>query len=131
MLVGAGVVTGRWGSQIFFKAGNSEVKWLGTYQNISSGASIQLLSITNDGYLVKQSGASYTQITGASFASGSVVNASQLGNNLYVVSDSLNYTKYDGSSLTTYTPISRPSVATSAVSFWIITFSQAIVSLKT
>lgn len=117
MLVGSGVVTGRWGSQIFFKAGNSEVKWLGTYQNISSGASIQLLSITNDGYLVKQSGASYTQITGASFASGSVVNASQLGNNLYVVSDSLNYTKYDGSSLTTYTPISRPSVATSAVSF--------------
>jgi hypothetical protein len=117
MLIGAGVVTGRWGSQIYFKAGNSEVTWMGTYQNISSSASIQLLATTNDGYLVKQSGASYTQITGASFASGSVISGSQLGNNLYIVSDTLNYTKYDGSVLTTYTSISRPSVSVSAASF--------------
>lgn len=117
MLIGAGVVTGRWGSQTYYKAGDSEVNWMGTFKNISSGVSVQLLSITNDGYLVKQSNASYIQITGASFASGSITNGSQLGNNLYFVNEGVNFTKYNGTNLTTYTPISVPSVATSAVSF--------------
>lgn len=116
MLIGSGVVTGRWGSRPFFDAGNSEVTWMGTFQNISSGASIQLLAVTNDGYLVKQSGTSATVITGASFASGTVTNGTQLGNNLYVVNENVNFTKYNGTALTTYNAISSPSVATNAVS---------------
>ena len=117
MLTGAGVVTGRWGSQIYFKAGNTEVNWLGSFHNLSSNASIQLLAITNDGYMVKQSGASYSQITGVSFASGSVTNGTQLGNNLYIVNENINFSKYNGTNITTYTPISTPSVSASAVSY--------------
>lgn len=110
MLVGAGVVTGRWGSQTYFSAGSGYIRDLNVYQNIQN-ATNELLAVTDRGFLVKKSGTSNTIITGASFASGAIISSAQLGNNMYYASDSTNFTKYDGTNLSVYTGISRPSLS--------------------
>ena len=113
-LIGKGIITGRWGSDTYFLAGSGEVKILDTYQNIQSGASA-LIALTDSGYLVKKSGASYSIIAGASFASGCIASGVQLGNNYYIASSSNNLTRYDGTNLIPYTGISAPVI--SGVSF--------------
>ncbi len=108
MLVGEGVVTGRWGSRTYFDAGGEEILMLTNYNNLSTGAN-EILVSTNAGYLYKKSGMSIAQIGGASFASGATMNSTQIGNNQYIVSTSTNLTKYDGTNLVTYNGISRPT----------------------
>ena len=68
MLIGEGVVTGRWGSRTYFTASSgNRINMLSRYENLSSGAN-ELLVFTNDGYLRKKSGASATIISGASLS---------------------------------------------------------------
>ena len=110
MLIGNGIVTGRWGSQTYFSAGSGYIRDLNKYENIQT-ATNELLAITDRGFLVKKSGTSSTIITGASFASGAVISSTQLGNNMYFASDSTNFTKYDGTNLSVYTGISRPTLS--------------------
>lgn len=109
MLVGEGVVTGRWGSRTYFSTGSTTIRMLEKYENIQTGAN-ELLVVTDSGYLRKKSGISTTLITGASFASGSITNSTQIANYQYIVSENTNLTRYDGTNLTTYTGISRPSL---------------------
>ena len=116
MLIGKGVVTSRWGSEKFFQAGTGDVKYIDVYNNIQTSTK-ELLAITDAGYLVKQSGASYSVITGASFASGAVVSFTQIGNYEYIASSSNNLTRYNGTTMSVFTPISSPSLPTSGVSF--------------
>jgi hypothetical protein len=110
MLIGKGIVTGRWGSENYFLAGSGNVKLLDEYNNVQTSQS-DLLAITDSGYLVKKSNASFTIITGASFASGAVVSGTQLGNNYYVVSDSTNLVRYNGSNLIPYSGVSAPVIS--------------------
>jgi hypothetical protein len=110
MLIGKGVVTSRWGSETFFNAGSGDVKYMDVYNNIDT-SSRDLLALTDAGYLVKQSGASYSIITGASFASGCVASFTQIGNYEYIASSSNNLSRYDGTSISTYTAISRPTIS--------------------
>ena len=110
MLIGKGVITGRWGSDKFFLAGTGNVKLVDEYNNVTSGQS-DLLAITDEGYMVKKSSASYSIITGASFASGAIVSGTQLGNNYYVVSNSTNLVKYNGTNLIPYIGISSPTIS--------------------
>lgn len=110
MLIGKGVVTGRWGSEDFFTAGSGNVKLIDEYNNVQTGQS-DLLAITDAGYLVKKSGLSNTVITGASFASGSVLSGTQLGNNYYIVSSDINMVKYNGTNLIPYTGITTPTLS--------------------
>ena len=110
MLVGEGVVTGRWGTQPYFLAGSGYVRDLNTYNNIQTSTK-ELLAVTDAGLLVKKSGASYSVITGASFASGAIVSSTQMSNNMYYTSSSTNFSKYNGTNLTTYTGISRPTLS--------------------
>ena len=106
-LIGKGIVTGRWGSEVYFNAGSGDTKLLDQYVNIQTSTN-QLLSLTDAGYLVKKSGTSAVTISGASFASGAIVSGTQLGNNYYVVSSSTNFTRYDGTNLITYSGVSTP-----------------------
>lgn len=109
MLVGEGVPSGRWGSVEDFLAGVGMPRFLGTY-NKSQVSQNDLLAITDAGYLVKKSGASYTIITGASFPSGIDVTATQLGGNLYMAGGpSRTFVKYDGTNILPYDPISTPT----------------------
>jgi len=110
MLIGKGIITGRWGSEKYFLAGTGNVKLVDEYSNIQTPQS-DLLAITDQGYLVKQSGASYSIITGASFASGAVVSGTQLGNNYYIVSDSTNLVRYNGTNLVPYSGVSAPIIS--------------------
>ena len=108
ILIGKGIVTGRWGSQTYFQAGSGNVKILDEYQNVQSGNS-HLIALTDSGYFVKQNGstASYTIITGASFPSGAAAGV-QLGNNFYIVNESTNFCRYDGANLISYSGVSAP-----------------------
>lgn len=108
MLIGKGTPTGRWGSQVYHLAGESRVRLLDAYYNSNASTNV-LLSITDDGYLTKKSGASYTIITGSSFASGFTYQSAQLGGNTYVASASLNFVKFDGTNLIPYVGVSTPT----------------------
>lgn len=129
MLIGKGTPTGRWGSTKYFLAGTGQVRGLGAYYNSQASQNF-LLSVTDSGLLVKKNGASYTIITGASFASGQTIQMSQLGNKAYFVSPTTNLVKFDGTNLIPYTAINAPgSVTASMLSFasgfttwsWIVT----------
>lgn len=108
MLTGRGVPTGRWGSSTYNTTGSGYVRSLGAYVNTSTGAN-DLLAITDSGLLTKKSGASYSIITGASFASGYDSEMTQLGNNMYFVGGNRELTKYNGTSLLNYPTISKPT----------------------
>lgn len=110
MLIGKGIVTGRWGSEDYFLAGLGDVKLLDEYNNVQTTQS-DLLAITDAGYLVKKSSASYSIITGASFASTAIVSGTQLGNNYYIVSDSTNLVRYNGTNLIPYIGINAPTIS--------------------
>lgn len=107
MLIGKGLITGRWGSENYFLAGSGSVRLLDEYNNVQTGQS-DLLALTDMGYLVKKSNASYTIITGASFASGTVLSGTQLGNNYYIVDKNQNMLRYDGANLVPYIGVTTP-----------------------
>ena len=86
------------------------MKYMDVYNNLNTSTR-ELLALTDAGYLVKQSGASYNIITGASFASGAVASFTQIGNYEYIASSSNNLSRYDGTSISTYTAISRPTLS--------------------
>jgi hypothetical protein len=112
MLIGEGGITGRWGSRTYFSTGTTSIKMLEKYENLNTGAN-ELLVVTEDGYLRKKSGTSTTVIAGASYlslGSGTFVNSAQIANFQYLVSSTNPMTRYNGTSLTTYTGISRPSL---------------------
>lgn len=114
MLIGEGVVTGRWGSRTYFSTGSTTIRMIEKYENIQTTAN-ELLVVTDTGFLRKKSGTSTTVITGASFASGSITNSTQIGNYQYIVSENTNLCRYDGTNISVYTGISKPSLT--AVTF--------------
>src|SRR5690348_6321837 len=86
LLKGKGIPTKRWGTKLYFQAGNATGSvrgLLGFYPSGASGGN-ELLAITDDGYLTKKSGASYSTLTGASWASGYNAEMVQLDNKVYI-----------------------------------------------
>lgn len=138
MLVGEGVPTGRWGSEKFFLAGETgRVRLLDAFYvpgGAASNASTNtLLAITDNGFLHKKSGASYTRITGASFASGQVYQSVQLANNTYIAAASLPFVRFDGSALIPYVGLSIPtnvSLARLSTASGFTTYSYLITSVS-
>ena len=109
MLTGRGAPTGRWGSAIYNLAGETgRVRLIDAYYNSATSVNY-LLSITDDGYLTKKSGASYSLISGSSFASGINYQSVQLSNNTYFASATLPFVKFDGSSLIPYVGLGTPT----------------------
>jgi len=115
MLVGSGVPTKRWGTANYFLAGtattNNRVRGLfGAYFNSDTN---QLLAITDDGYLVRKSNASYAIITGASWASGYNMEMAMLNDYVYLCNGNENLRKYSvtssGATLATYAKLSTPT----------------------
>lgn len=108
ILIGSGVPTGRWGAQTYFTGGpTGTIRGFGTY---ITGASIsEVITLTDAGYLNKKNGSTYTQITGSSWPSGSVVRSEQLGGFTYFVSKDAPLTQYKGSTLEVFATISAPT----------------------
>lgn len=110
ILKGRGVPTKRWGTENYFLAGSTgKVLDLEGYYTTSSN---ELLALTDEGYLVKRSGASYSILAGASWASTNEGDMTQLNKKMYVVSDTKELTKYDGTDLTRFTALSTPTGVT-------------------
>jgi len=108
MLIGSGVPTGRWGMQKFFEVNaTGSIRGFGLY---STGASLsELIALSDEGYLGKKSGASYTRIVGQSWPSGSVIRSMQLGGKTYFVSEDQPLTEYDGTNLAVYATLAPPT----------------------
>lgn len=109
MLVGSGVPTGRWGSEIFFNANvTGSIRGFGKYKN-NTGTTDEFFALTDQGFLAKKNGTSYTQITGQSWPSGSQIHTEQLGGSAYIVSSSVDFTAYAGGGLTVFSQIGAPT----------------------
>lgn len=134
LLVGSGVPTRRWGSILAFQAGASNASLSGVARFIlpvkDANDNIQVLSWTDAGFLTKQSGGSYTRITGASWLSGYPMEGVELGGKIYLTNGQRPLTRYDFTTLTSFVTINPPtgltatnlSGATGASSFsWKVT----------
>ena len=109
MLVGSGVPTGRWGTSTYFTVNaTGSIRGFGTYNNLTS-LSNELIALSDEGYLAKKNGTSFTVITGQSYPSGSEVRAEQLGGYTYFVSKDISLTRYNGSQLDVFTTLSAPT----------------------
>jgi hypothetical protein len=108
MLTGKGVPTGRWGSQTYFTAGSGEVRLLDSYIDVNLGTNL-LISLTDDGYIVKKSGVTNTIIVGLSCASGAIANSVQLGGNSYIATSTNPLIKFNGTILSSPPTLSVPT----------------------
>lgn len=107
MLIGKGVPTKRWGTDLYFQSNSTgSVRALkGYYQTDGTNT---LLSITDNGYLTYKNGASWASVNGASWASGSMINMEQISDNMYIVSNNRELTRLDNTTLTGFPTISTP-----------------------
>ena len=112
ILVGKGVPTKRWGSSAYYQAGNATGTVRGLMGFYPSGASgtRELLAITDDGFLTKKSNASYSVITGASWASGYNAYMTQLDNKVYIVNGQRELVRYSSPTLVGFPTITMPTI---------------------
>src|SRR3990167_1865775 len=108
-LIGSGIPTKRWGSEDYFLSGVTGYgRGLIPIKNATND-NIEVLAITDWGFLTKKNNASYTMITGASWASGYNVEGTQLANNVYLVSEQREMVRYDFTSLTGFPTLAIPT----------------------
>lgn len=109
MLTGSGIVTGRWGTDNYFTANaTGTIRGFGTYKNTSDGTN-EIFTLTDEGYLAKKNGTSYTRINGQSYPSGSIIRAEQLGGITYIVSKDRPMASYTGATLSIFATLSAPT----------------------
>lgn len=109
MLVGSGVPTGRWGTSTYFTVNaTGSIRGFATYNNLASLTN-EILSLSDQGYLVKKNGTGSTAITGQSFPSGSIFRGEQLGGFTYIVSKDVPLSRYNGISLDVFATLTAPT----------------------
>jgi len=113
MLTGRGVPTKRWGSALYYQSGNATGSVRGLKGLYYVNGTRELLALTDDGYLTKKSNASYTMLTGVSWASGpSGAHAymAQLNDAMYIVNGTRELVKYSTPTLVGFPTISTPII---------------------
>ena len=110
VLKGKGIPTKRWGTSLYFQAGNATGLVRGLKGFYKSDGTNELLSITDDGYLTKKSGASYSTLTGASWASGYNAEMAQLSDKVYIVNGQREMVRYSSPTLVGFPTISFPVI---------------------
>ncbi len=108
LLQGIGVPTKRWGSKTAFIAAPTLYHGRMLHAFKDANDNIQVLALTDWGFMVKQNNASYISLTGASFASGYNIDSTQLGNTGYFVSPQQPMTKYDFNTLKVFNALQPP-----------------------
>ena len=115
-LVGKGVPTKREGTSDYFLTAPSVATGAQRVRGLkgvlfASGASgvNELLALSDHGVLVKKSGASYGEVPGASWASGYNAEMVQVYNRVYLVNGMDTLKKYDGTTISGFTEISKPT----------------------
>lgn len=109
MLTGSGVPTGRWGILSYFTANaTGTIEGFGTYKN-NDGTTNDLLTLSDEGFLVKKNGTGSTVITGQSWPSGSMIHTEQLGGKTHIVSKDVVFSSYNGTNLSVFATIAAPT----------------------
>ena len=109
ILVGKGTPTGRWGTTTYFQAGaTGSIRGIGTYKS-NDGTTNDIFALTDEGSLQKKNGNSSTVVTGQSWPSGTSIHSEQLGGKTYIVSSAVPLTSYDGTNLSVFATISKPT----------------------
>jgi len=113
VLVGKGVPKKRWGSLVYYTAGNATGSVRGLVGYYPSGASgtIELLAITDDGYLTKKNGSTFDRINGASWASGFNAQMAQLDNKVYITNGQRELVRYSSPTLVGFPTIAAPTIS--------------------
>lgn len=112
MLVGRGIPTKRWGTSLYHQAGNATGSVRGLKGFYKSNGTVELLALTDDGYLTTRSGASYTQLSGVSWASGtsgSQAYMAQIEDSTYIVNGARELVRYSNPTLVGFPTIAVPS----------------------
>lgn len=110
LLKGKGIPTKRWGTLLYHQAGNATGIVRGLKGFYKSNGTNELLSVTDDGYLTKKSGASYSTLTGVSFASGNDVYMAQLNNTMYIVNGQRELVRYSSPTLVGFATLNVPII---------------------
>lgn len=110
LLIGRGVPTKRWGTSLYFQAGLATGSVRGLRGFYKSDGTNELIAMTDGGFLTKKSNASYSTLTGVSWASGNNVYMSQLNNTLYIVDGSRPLAKYSSPTLLGFATIAVPVI---------------------
>lgn len=108
MLIGKGIPTKRWGTSLYFNGSTSgAVRAMSGFYQVDG--TNQLLAITDDGYLGRQNGSTFTQIAGVSWASGYNIEMSQISNDMYFVGGNREMARYSNPTLVGFPTIAQPS----------------------
>lgn len=110
VLRGKGIPTKRWGTNLYYQAGNATGSVRGLKGFYKSDGTNELIALTDDGFLTKKSGASYSTLTGASWASGYNAYMAQLNNTLYIVNGQRELAKYSSPTLVGFATIATPVI---------------------
>lgn len=112
LLKGKGIPTKRWGTHLYHQAGlaTGGVRGLRGYYPSGASGEHELLALTDAGYLTKKSGASYSTLTGASWASGYAAQMVQLDNKIYIVNGQRELVRYSSPTLVGFPTIGIPEV---------------------
>lgn len=110
VLIGRGIPTKRWGTSLYYTAGNATGSVRGLKGFYKADGTNELLAVTDDGYLTKQNGASFTRINGVSFASGNDVTMAQLNNTMYISNGQRALAKYSSPTLVGFTALLPPTI---------------------
>lgn len=114
IITGAGIISQKPGSYDYFQAGGSDSTVRRIFSYYKKDGTKQALAFSDDGYLVKQNSSSYTRLPGASLPSGTNVSMAQIYDSVYISSFTQAMMKYDGTSIYSYTGISRPTNVTAS-----------------
>lgn len=109
-LIGRGVPTKRWGTSLYYLAGLATGAVRGLKGFYKSDGTNELLAVTDAGYLTKKSGASYSTLTGVSWASGNNSYMAQLNNTMYIVDGVRPLSKYSSPTLVGFATIAIPVI---------------------
>jgi hypothetical protein len=94
MLIGRGVPTKRWGTALFYQAGNATGSVRGLKGFYKSDGTNELLAVTDDGYLTKRNGSSFTQ----------------LNDTMYIVNGHRALARYSSPTLVGFATIAPPTI---------------------
>ena len=109
MLIGKGVPTKRWGMGNYFMAGaTGAVRGMSGFYK--SDGTNELIALTDEGILSKKNGASFTPITGVSWASGNAVQMAQLADTMYICNGQRALTKYSSPTLVGFATLATPVI---------------------
>ena len=108
LLKGSGVPTKRWGSTNFFlSAPTGTINFL--MQIKDSTDTQQIVTISDWGIFTKKSGASYAAVTGVSWPTGDRQEGTQLGGNVYIVSQNRELVRYNFTNLISFATLAVPT----------------------